>query len=110
MRCLALLSGGKDSWYALYLAILSGFEIVRAVTFLPARKDSYMLHHPAAGLVRYQCRAASVPHEEFRISGEKEKEVDEKGILLREITRLQSELDEQRKTAEKINGELRHGG
>ncbi len=85
MRCIALLSGGKDSWYALYLAHLNSFEIMRAVSFIPGRDDSYMLHHPAVEWIGKQCELAEIPHSAFHVSGEKEVEVEEMKNKLKDV-------------------------
>ncbi len=48
MRLAALLSGGKDSTYSVYLAQKEGHEVRDAVIFIP-ETDSYMFHRPNAG-------------------------------------------------------------
>ncbi len=85
MRALALLSGGKDSWYAAHLTLLMGMELRLAVTFIPESKDSYMLHYPALDLVPLQCKLARIPHLSFGVSGVKEKEVEEMISHLRKL-------------------------
>ncbi len=85
MRALALLSGGKDSWYAAYLASLMGMELKLAVTFIPESKDSYMLHYPTLDLVPIQCKLARISQLSFGVSGVKEKEVEEMTSHLRKL-------------------------
>jgi len=85
MRVIALISGGKDSWYAYYLMLLSGFEISCAVTFLPKNKESFMFHHPLAEKVFLQAGYANLKHYGFEVSGKKEKEVVEMKENLRKV-------------------------
>lgn len=87
MRACALLSGGKDSSYALYLAMKRGLEIACTLTVKPRREDSWMFHYPAVELVRLQARAMGLEQRAFfaEVSGEREREVEE---LLQELSRL----------------------
>lgn len=85
MKAIALISGGKDSWYAYYLMLLSGFEIPCAVTFIPKNKESFMFHHPLAEKVSEQARLANLKHYAFEVSGKKEEEVFEAKKWLKEI-------------------------
>ena len=47
MRLIALLSGGKDSAYSVYLAQKDGHDVKHALIFIP-ESDSYMFHRPNA--------------------------------------------------------------
>ncbi|MEN2999358.1 MAG: diphthine--ammonia ligase [Acidilobaceae archaeon] len=87
LRACALLSGGKDSSYALYLAIRRGYEIACTLTVKPRREDSWMFHYPAVELVRLQARAMGLEGRAFfsEVSGEKEREV---GEFLEELAKL----------------------
>ncbi|MGC9310681.1 MAG: diphthine--ammonia ligase [Candidatus Aenigmatarchaeota archaeon] len=91
MKLLALVSGGKDSWYALYLMMQSGHDIPVAVTFVPRNPDSYMLQRAMTEKVREQFaslkREFKIRHREFGVSGEKEKEVEEMKELLAPIVK-----------------------
>ena len=90
MRACALLSGGKDSNYALYLVTRKGYEIACTFTAMPRREDSWMFHYPAVGLVRLQVKAMGLEDRAFfaEVSGEKEREVEE---LLSELERVRRE-------------------
>ncbi len=46
MRCVALLSGGKDSVAAIHVARQWGWEVVVALTMVPAEDDAWMFHTP----------------------------------------------------------------
>ena len=77
MRTIALVSGGKDSWYSLYLLLQQGFEIACTVTFSPKNPESYMLHSIKTHVVKKQSKLAGIRNYTISVSGEKEREVDE---------------------------------
>ena len=56
-----LFSGGKDSSYALYLAIERGLDVQRLVTVHPAG-DSYMYHVPETDLARLAAESIAISH------------------------------------------------
>lgn len=51
MRCIALLSGGKDSVAAVEVARGHGWDVVAGLRMLPAQDDAYMFHTPNLDLV-----------------------------------------------------------
>lgn len=76
MRVGALVSGGKDSIYALYLASRDpDLEVKCLLTALPRRDDSYMFHHPNAELTALQAEALGLPIITRETSGVKEEEL-----------------------------------
>jgi len=78
-RLCGLISGGKDSNYAFYKALTAGADPVCILSITPARRDSWMFHAPYTSLVKFQARAMGLEHayREARVSGVKEREVDE---------------------------------
>lgn len=74
MKIAALVSGGKDSIFALYQASKQ-HEISTLITIKPKRDDSYMFHFPNIELTRLQARAMKMHHLYSESSGEKEKEL-----------------------------------
>ncbi len=90
MRFVSIFSGGKDSTYALYLTLKSGWELVSLVTFTPKKEYSWMLHHPLVSLTSLQASAMGFEQRIFTVSGEKEKEVDE---MFEHLKKLKSETD-----------------
>jgi ABC transporter with metal-binding/Fe-S-binding domain ATP-binding protein len=50
MRVSVLLSGGKDSVYAVYLARQYGWDVKDAIIIVPPSAESFMFHHPNARL------------------------------------------------------------
>lgn len=82
MDLAALVSGGKDSIFALYKAQKLGHNIKILVTMLPKRSDSYMFHFPNINLTKYISKALEIPIIMGKTSGVKEKELDDLKILL----------------------------
>ena len=74
MKLAALVSGGKDSIYAAYLASKK-HEIVCLVSFKSKRDDSYMFHIPNVHLVESQAKSMNLPLISVESSGIKEKEL-----------------------------------
>ncbi len=87
MRLAALVSGGKDSLYAMHLVKKQGHEIKYIVSFISENPDSYMFHVPNAHLVREQAAAMEIPLLQVASSGEKEKELDDIAAALKKIRR-----------------------
>ncbi len=83
MKVGALVSGGKDSIYALYLASREpGIEVACLLTALPAREDSYMFHHPNAELTALQAEAMGLSIITRETSGVKEEELKDLKALI----------------------------
>ncbi len=61
MKCLALLSGGKDSVAAIDVANQHGWEVVAALRLLPAEDDAWMFHTPNLGVVEGIAEALGIP-------------------------------------------------
>lgn len=76
MRLAILLSGGKDSLYAAYLASRE-HELTCAITIRSTNAESYMFHTPNIGLTEKQAEAMDIPHILVSTSGVKEKELKE---------------------------------
>ena len=77
MRLAALISGGKDSLYAAYLAKQSGNELAVVVSLISENPDSYMWHVPNARLAALQAQLMNVPILQVSTKGEKEKELED---------------------------------
>ena len=60
IRAIALLSGGKDSNFALHWAALHGVEIC-CVGALKPPEDSYLLQFPSVEIVKLQAKAMNLP-------------------------------------------------
>lgn len=85
MRLAALLSGGKDSLYAAYLAEKQGHEIKTIISIKSDNPESYMFHVPNVDLVKVQAEAMNIPLITKRTKGEKEKELDDLSAVIREV-------------------------
>ncbi|MBU0662547.1 diphthine--ammonia ligase, partial [Candidatus Micrarchaeota archaeon] len=75
MKLGILLSSGKDSLYAAYLAKKEGHSLACAITIIPKRTDSYMFHSPNLSLVPLIAESMGVPLISMETKGEKEKEL-----------------------------------
>ncbi len=65
----ALLSGGKDSVYAAYLAETQGIPIDELLTLRPSDPESMLFHTPNLHLVRLQAEAWGKRYREVRVAG-----------------------------------------
>jgi diphthine-ammonia ligase len=82
MRVAALCSGGKDSSYALWLAIQRGYEIAHLVAMIPRRDDSLMFHFPNIELIDLFAECTGLHLVKAETSGERGQElVDLKQVL-----------------------------
>lgn len=77
MRACALLSGGKDSNYAIYLAMREGLTVSCAATAGPRSSDSWLFHSVALEATPMQARSMGIAHYYIGVSGEKERELEE---------------------------------
>lgn len=90
MRLAALVSGGKDSTYAIYRALSEGHSVVTLVTVRPERDDSYMFHSANAHMTDLYAQACGIPVIVETSSGEKEAELLD---LERALTRVKADVD-----------------
>ena len=84
MRLASLLSGGKDSVYAMYLAKQEGHEISVLVTIASKNPESYMFHVPNIHLTKLQAEAMNIPQIFRETEGVKEEELEDLKIVLKE--------------------------
>lgn len=83
MTCTALVSGGKDSLYAAYLAETQGWPVDELVTLHPQDPASMLFHTPNLGVVPLQAEAWGKAHRSVRVAGATES--DELGALTRAL-------------------------
>ncbi len=83
MKLGALISSGKDGWYAAYKAKSRGHTISCIITLDSKNKESYMFHTPNVNLVSLQSEASDIPLVLQKSEGVKELELKdlEKAIL-----------------------------
>ncbi len=77
MKLAALISGGKDSSFAIWNAIQDGHVITDLITIVPENEDSYMFHSTNIHLTHLISEACGIPLTCAPSSGEKEKELDD---------------------------------
>ena len=75
MKLAILLSGGKDSMYAAYLAKQEGNELTCAITIHSENKDSFMFHSPSIEKTEKQTESMEIPLIIHKTKGEKEEEL-----------------------------------
>lgn len=86
MRLASLLSGGKDSIYAMYLAMQEGHEIAVLVSIASYNPESYMFHVPNIHLTKLQAQAMDIPLIFRKTEGVKEEELEDLRAALIEAT------------------------
>ncbi|HXQ48848.1 MAG TPA: diphthine--ammonia ligase [Thermoplasmata archaeon] len=72
MTVTALVSGGKDSIYAAYLAETQGWPVDELLVLRPDDPDSMMYHTPNLDLVELQARSWGKPYRSVTVSGRDE--------------------------------------
>lgn len=77
MRVAGLCSGGKDSVYALWLAMQRGDEVAQVVAMIPRREDSWMYHYPNIQLIDLFAKCVGLPLIKGKTSGEREAELED---------------------------------
>ncbi|MEM5778742.1 MAG: TIGR00289 family protein [Candidatus Aenigmatarchaeota archaeon] len=85
MQLIALFSGGKDSLFAIKKAIEQGHEIKYLATIHSKNPYSYMYHTPNIGLTLMQSRCLNIQLVSKESLGEKENEVRDLEILLKNL-------------------------
>ena len=78
----ALVTGGKDSIFALYKALKMGHSVEVLAAMIPERSDSYMFHFPNIHFTDYVAEALEIPLVKAPTSGIKEKELEDLKMLL----------------------------
>ncbi len=77
MKIAALVSGGKDSSYAHWLAAQSGHEIVKLVTMIPEVDDSWMFQKSTPQIMDLYSKTTGIPIIKKSTTGEKKSEIDD---------------------------------
>jgi len=77
MRVAALCSGGKDSSFALWLAMHQGHEVAHIVAMIPRREDSWMFHYSNIQLIDLFAECVGLTLVKAETSGEREVELED---------------------------------
>ncbi len=85
MKLAALISGGKDSSFAIFKALQEGHSVTDLITIKPANEDSYMFHSANIHLTEMISLASGIPLTVETSTGEKEKELDDLKIALSRV-------------------------
>ncbi len=85
MKLAALISGGKDSVFAIQKALEEGHEVTHLINIIPARDDSYMYHSINLHMVELISAASEIPLIQQQSSGIKELELDDLTLALRKV-------------------------
>ena len=85
MKLAALISGGKDSSFAIFRALQEGHEVTDLITIKPSNEDSYMFHSANIHLTGLISEACGIPLTTRISGGEKEKELDDLEKALRSV-------------------------
>ena len=75
MRLASLHSGGKDSVYAMYLAMQEGHDVAVLISIASKNPESYMFHVPNIHLTKLQAEAMEIPLIFKKTKGVKEEEL-----------------------------------
>lgn len=76
MKIAALISGGKDSWFAAY-KVSKEHELACLIAIKSKNPESYMFHIPNVELVKLQAKAAGIPLVWWETEGVKEEELED---------------------------------
>lgn len=82
LKLAALVSGGKDSLYAMHIMQKQNYEVSCFVTIDSQNKDSYMYHTPNVLLAKLQAEACGIPIIIQKTKGDKEEELKDLEIAL----------------------------
>jgi diphthine-ammonia ligase len=85
MRVAALFSGGKDSVFAVYIALQYGWDVTSLLTLQSEKPDSWMFHSVNIHCVDLLSEAIGIPLIKKPTSGEKETELQDLHDLLQNL-------------------------
>ncbi len=92
-KALALYTGGKDSHYAIIEALKLGVQVTKLVIVEAKKEDSWMFHTINIRWAEKHAELMGLDYLKIRVSGVKEKEVDELKSKLSEIINDLHEYD-----------------
>ena len=85
MRVVVLSSGGKDSTYACWWALIRGWDVIANVTVTIEGDDSMMFQIPGTEIVKYQSLSSGIEYIDVKSGGIPEEEITELENALRNI-------------------------
>lgn len=90
MGLAALISGGKDSTFAMYRATKLGHDVSYLLSVRTESRESYMFHYPNIEVTELHSQALGIPLLKENSRGDKEKELAD---LRRLLSRVAGEVD-----------------
>jgi ABC transporter with metal-binding/Fe-S-binding domain ATP-binding protein len=84
LRVAALISGGKDSLYAMYRAMQLGRNIICMVALKSSNPSSYLFHTPNIEVTKLQAKACGIPLISKKTKGIKEEELKDLKVALQQ--------------------------
>jgi len=85
VKVASLISGGKDSLYATYVALNHGWNVKYLVSLIPKREDSWMFHSINTKLVSDIAESIRIPLLSKETCGEREKELEDLKEILKDL-------------------------
>lgn len=85
MRVIVLSSGGKDSCYAVWWALMKGWKVSGIVTINITGDDSMMFQVPATSIAGLQASSGGIPWLQVNVGGDEETEIEELESKLKPI-------------------------
>jgi diphthine-ammonia ligase len=85
MKVAALFSGGKDSVFAVYIAMQYGWDVTTLVTLFPEQSDSWMFHSINITQTDLIAQALDIPLVKKKTCAEKETELSDLQQLLQNL-------------------------
>lgn len=85
MRVIVLSSGGKDSCYSVWWALMKGWDVAGIVTINVTGQDSMMFQVPATSIAGLQASSGNIPWLQVDVSGDENTEISELEANLRPI-------------------------
>jgi ABC transporter with metal-binding/Fe-S-binding domain ATP-binding protein len=85
MRVAALISGGKDSLYSIYISLQHGWEVSYLVALVPERRDSWMFHSINLHLLPVIASNIGIPLTMRETKGKREDELKDLKYILRDL-------------------------
>jgi|TARA_B110000196_G_C20978098_1_gene581988 diphthine-ammonia ligase len=85
MRVIVLSSGGKDSCYAVWWALMKGWKVSGIVTINITGDDSMMFQVPATSIAGLQASSGGIPWLQVNVEGDEDTEIEELESKLRPI-------------------------
>ncbi len=105
MRVIVLSSGGKDSCYAVWWALMKGWDVSGVVTINITGGDSMMFQVPATSIAGLQASSGGIPWLQINLEGDEDTEIEELESKLKPIVDgTKSPITDQNWTNEELEG------